>query len=108
MNGINRCVVCGVDMGDCNPRQYCCKTYCPMENYDDDNTLVNSNCNNKDKHADKITIIDNNGVVDKETDDGIISRCVVCDVDMGECNPRQYCRKTYCEKYPYAKTKADI
>jgi hypothetical protein len=28
---INRCVVCGVDMGSCNPRQLCCKTYCPME-----------------------------------------------------------------------------
>ena len=28
---INRCVVCGVDMGDCNPRQYCMKTYCPLQ-----------------------------------------------------------------------------
>lgn len=24
----NRCEVCGVDMGDCNPRQLCGKTYC--------------------------------------------------------------------------------
>lgn len=29
--GVNLCVVCKVDMGECNPRQYCCKTYCPME-----------------------------------------------------------------------------
>jgi len=29
--GVNRCLGCGVDMGDCNPRQYCCKTYCPVE-----------------------------------------------------------------------------
>ena len=29
--GSNRCVVCKVDMGDSNPRQYCCKTYCPQE-----------------------------------------------------------------------------
>lgn len=29
--GINLCVVCKIDMGDCNPRQYCCKTYCPHE-----------------------------------------------------------------------------
>ena len=26
---VNRCVICGVDMGDCNPRQLCMKTYCP-------------------------------------------------------------------------------
>ena len=25
----NYCVVCGIDIGDCNPRQLCCKTYCP-------------------------------------------------------------------------------
>ena len=30
---INRCVGCGVDMGDSNPRQYCCKSYCPNEEY---------------------------------------------------------------------------
>jgi hypothetical protein len=24
----NLCVECGVDMGYCNPRQYCGKTYC--------------------------------------------------------------------------------
>ena len=26
---VNRCVVCGVDLGDRNPRQLCRKTYCP-------------------------------------------------------------------------------
>jgi len=26
---INACVQCGVDMGECNPRQYCRKYYCP-------------------------------------------------------------------------------
>ena len=25
---INRCVVCGMDLGDCNPRQLCQKTWC--------------------------------------------------------------------------------
>lgn len=30
---INRCIGCGVDMGECNPRQYCCKTYCPEEQF---------------------------------------------------------------------------
>jgi len=24
----NRCLICGVDLGDCNPRQLCGKTYC--------------------------------------------------------------------------------
>lgn len=25
----NKCIVCGIDMGEDNPRQYCGKTYCP-------------------------------------------------------------------------------
>lgn len=25
----NQCIVCGIDMGEDNPRQYCEKTYCP-------------------------------------------------------------------------------
>ena len=25
---VNRCLECGIDMGRCNPRQLCCKTYC--------------------------------------------------------------------------------
>lgn len=25
---VNRCLECGVDMGECNPRQLCGKTYC--------------------------------------------------------------------------------
>lgn len=29
--GENKCLVCGIDLGECNPRQLCCKTYCPME-----------------------------------------------------------------------------
>lgn len=30
----NYCISCGVDMGENNPRQYCCKTYCPYEKID--------------------------------------------------------------------------
>ena len=30
-SGQNLCTVCGVDMGDCNPRQLCAKTYCANE-----------------------------------------------------------------------------
>ena len=28
---VNKCVGCGIDMGESNPRQYCYKTYCPDE-----------------------------------------------------------------------------
>lgn len=28
---INRCVICNEYLGPLNPRQYCCKTYCPYE-----------------------------------------------------------------------------
>lgn len=35
MNGINLCIECGEDMGDCNPRQLCCKTYCPKQFVDE-------------------------------------------------------------------------
>lgn len=27
---LSRCIVCGEDLGTENPRQYCCKTYCPQ------------------------------------------------------------------------------
>lgn len=30
----NYCISCGIDIGYCNPRQYCCKTYCPYEKID--------------------------------------------------------------------------
>ena len=29
----NFCTSCGINIGDCNPRQYCRKTYCPKELY---------------------------------------------------------------------------
>jgi|APCry1669192647_1035423.scaffolds.fasta_scaffold00863_5 hypothetical protein len=28
---INLCISCGANLGESNPRQYCCKTYCPFE-----------------------------------------------------------------------------
>lgn len=27
----NYCTICGIDLGECNPRQYCEKTFCPYE-----------------------------------------------------------------------------
>ena len=32
----NRCVECGTDMGQCNPRQYCGKLYCLNSSYETD------------------------------------------------------------------------
>jgi hypothetical protein len=32
----------------------------------------------------------------KVENDEIIWRCLICGVDMGSMNPRQFCRKTYC------------
>jgi hypothetical protein len=31
---MNRCIICKVDMGEHNPRQFCRKTYCPQEELD--------------------------------------------------------------------------
>jgi hypothetical protein len=31
MDHENKCVTCGINLGNNNPRQYCCKTYCPNE-----------------------------------------------------------------------------
>ena len=36
-------------------------------------------------------------VADTEFEYDDKNRCLICKVDMGYCNPRQYCRKTYCE-----------
>ena len=40
----NRCVRCKVDMGECNPRQLCCKTHCGVysesENEEDSQTEI--------------------------------------------------------------------
>ena len=66
-----RCVGCGIDMGSCNPRQYCCKTYCPKEYISDDEPEENkadnsSNESDIDNNSDD-NIVDNNNdkIVDK-------------------------------------------
>lgn len=35
---MNRCVSCGADLGNANPRQYCRKTYCDQEPWVDDDS----------------------------------------------------------------------
>ena len=32
----------------------------------------------------------------KEYNEGMMNRCTECNVDMGQCNPRQLCGKTRC------------
>jgi len=31
MKLLNHCIICFIDMGESNPRQYCYKRYCPYE-----------------------------------------------------------------------------
>lgn len=33
----------------------------------------------------------------KESQTSMVNRCLECDIDMGECNPRQLCGKFYCD-----------
>ena len=35
------------------------------------------------------------------TEDSSPNQCLLCNTDLGECNPRQLCRKTYCESLHY-------
>ena len=54
----NLCVECGVDMGYCNPRQYCGKTYCVNEKYEinETNTETNTQTNTDEPPSKKIKI----------------------------------------------------
>lgn len=51
----NLCVVCKVDMGDCNPRQYCRKTYCP---FDDGGVETDDEENQDDEENERQVTID--------------------------------------------------
>ncbi len=42
-------------------------------------------------------IIDNFKEILLNNTEGIVNRCITCKVDMGRSNPRQLCRKTYCD-----------
>lgn len=33
----------------------------------------------------------------KNNTEGTVNKCVECGIDMGRCNPRQLCGKTFCE-----------
>ena len=69
---------------------------------DDDIQLVNDN-NNKKVVNKQPKITENNSKTIKDEDcysDGEpINRCIECGIDMGYCNPRQYCGKWKCNDY---------
>ena len=54
------------------------------------NTSVNNSYTNMELLQDKLELLI------KECQTGCVNRCLECNVDMGECNPRQLCGKTYC------------
>jgi hypothetical protein len=75
--------------------------------------FITSVCDSIDEYIDIDDVIkfienafnqDNNLVIDKnyvitianKFSNGTKNRCVECGVDMGYCNPRQLCSKTYC------------
>ena len=53
----NKCLGCGIDMGECNPRQFCKKSYCPFDDLFDDNSndIIIEIKNSKRKCDDNIT-----------------------------------------------------
>tara|TARA_B110000967_G_C18820643_1_gene528501 strand:+ start:984 stop:1367 length:384 start_codon:yes stop_codon:yes gene_type:complete len=59
-------------------------------------------CSNKDipKVKRDTSINDSNEQIvpdtDTDTEPDIINRCIICSIDLGVDNPRQYCGKTYC------------
>lgn len=44
-------------------------------------------------------IIENCNIDDNE--EQFINRCVLCNIDIGFCNPRQYCGKSYCKNMTF-------
>tara|TARA_B100000161_G_C33373497_1_gene334458 strand:- start:202 stop:474 length:273 start_codon:yes stop_codon:yes gene_type:complete len=50
----------------------------------------------KDTYLDIPSIIQGFKDLVEEHTEGMINRCMVCRTDMGRCNPRQLCGKTYC------------
>jgi heterodisulfide reductase subunit C len=72
----------------------------------EENETTLDNHNDIKKVVDKQPkITEDNSETFKEDDyysDGAqINRCIECGVDMGSCNPRQFCGKLQCDGYGY-------
>jgi hypothetical protein len=57
---VNRCIICHVDMGEMNPRQYCMKIYCPMEETlsNDQQTLSNKTTTKFEEEKEEEVMVD--------------------------------------------------
>ena len=105
--GDNFCVECNVNLGESN-REYCpmcnteeleikeeclgCELGTECENAHILDGVYHPNCIRKKEEPAFWMIL--NGTMDSMGE--VINRCIGCGVDMGICNPRQYCMKTYC------------
>jgi hypothetical protein len=54
-------------------------------------------CSNKNNSMNKWCYVDDIIELNPPSEAAIKNLCVECGVDMGECNPRQFCGKTYCK-----------
>lgn len=52
--------------------------------------------NVKDKYINDKALINSIEKLFKDIPKGQVNRCLECNIDMGECNPRQLCGKWYC------------
>ena len=74
-----------------NPDEVAKKTFDDLLN----NMLFNLQ-EQSDTYLNIPNIIDGFKQLLEENSEGMINRCTVCQIDMGICNPRQLCGKTYC------------
>jgi hypothetical protein len=60
---------------------------------------------NSDRIEEKIKDNNNNIIQIISNDIGEMkNRCIECNIDMGQCNPRQLCKKVYCDNELYTLT----
>jgi hypothetical protein len=73
-----------------------------MDNMDSskNSDIIQNNIEEKIDDTIDDTINEDNILFDLAPYDGI-NRCLECGIDLGECNPRQLCGKTYCENIIY-------
>tara|TARA_Y100000389_G_C17420104_1_gene496201 strand:+ start:649 stop:1113 length:465 start_codon:yes stop_codon:yes gene_type:complete len=70
----NRCIECNQDIGECNPRQLCCKTYC------NNNNFIDINFNNSETKIKCIICLkdcDSNSIVEFNKEILICNKCVI-------------------------------
>jgi hypothetical protein len=60
------------------------------------NEITHYFMNTKGDYTDEKVIMETLMKMFGEIGRGPVNRCIECGIDMGECNPRQYCGKYYC------------